>query len=76
MKLEVGKSYRNRYLQVVKIVRKSECPVTGEDHPYISSSNVSYTEEGMWCAGIKTRDDLVVEVPNKSTQDMLESDKQ
>jgi|SRR5690554_922667 len=58
IKLEVGKNYRNRNGEEVKIVEKDNI----KDYPFQGSNRKWYTESGQWC-NMKSHHDLIEEVP-------------
>ena len=65
IKLEVGKTYRSREGEEVKIVRKDE----GGCWDYCGSNNEWYTEDGIWCFSNKEcPEDLIEEVPSETTR--------
>src|SRR5690554_5718680 len=62
IKLEVGKTYRNRNGEEVKIVEKD----SGHKYAYLGNSGKWYTENGRCGSVTTTPFDLIEEVPTKT----------
>ena len=59
LKLEVGKTYRSRVGEEVKIVKKNNAT----EYPYRGNNLLSYTESGRFHLAKESDDDLIEEVP-------------
>lgn len=64
LKLEVGKFYMSANGEVVEIVRKKE-------NTLYSNFNVGYLENGRYLEEIKTKLDLIAEIPKELHQHLI-----
>jgi hypothetical protein len=68
LKLEVGKTYRNREGKEVKIVKFAP----GDNYPFVDSDDWSYTENGRFSPPAESRHDLLEEIKEEKQELKLE----